>query len=36
MLTRRHLLTSSVALLAAGGARAQTDWPNKPVKVIVP
>jgi tripartite-type tricarboxylate transporter receptor subunit TctC len=36
MLTRRHLHPSSVALLAAGGARAQTDWPNKPVKVIVP
>jgi tripartite-type tricarboxylate transporter receptor subunit TctC len=37
MLTRRHLMAGSAALLAAGsGAWAETDWPNKPVKVIVP
>ena len=36
MLTRRHLLASSAATLASGAvARADTDWPNKPVKVIV-
>ena len=37
MLTRRHLLKTSAAMLAAGGgaARAQADWPNRPVKVIV-
>src|SRR5947207_13096359 len=37
MLTRRHLITASAACLAAGatGARAQADWPNRPVKVIV-
>lgn len=38
MLTRRHVLKSSAAVLAAGvsSAHAQTDWPTKPVKVIVP
>jgi tripartite-type tricarboxylate transporter receptor subunit TctC len=38
MLTRRHLMAGSAAALAAvtTGARADTDWPNKPVKVIVP
>jgi tripartite-type tricarboxylate transporter receptor subunit TctC len=38
MLTRRRLMAASAACLAAGasGARAQTDWPSKPVKVIVP
>src|SRR5581483_468075 len=37
MLTRRHLLAGSAALLAAGsGAQAAIDWPSKPVKVIVP
>jgi tripartite-type tricarboxylate transporter receptor subunit TctC len=36
MLTRRQLLGGSAATLAAGkAARADTDWPNKPVKVIV-
>ena len=38
MLTRRHLMAASAASLAAGvmPARAQADWPNRPVKVIVP
>jgi tripartite-type tricarboxylate transporter receptor subunit TctC len=36
MLTRRHLLASAAAALAAGGAQAQADWPSKPVRVIVP
>ena len=38
MLTRRNLLAASAALLAAdrSGARAQVDWPSRPVKVIVP
>ena len=41
MLNRRKLLAASAATLAAGtigasGARAQADWPAKPVKVIVP
>jgi tripartite-type tricarboxylate transporter receptor subunit TctC len=37
MLTRRHLLAGSAAALAAGSpARADTDWPTKPVKVIIP
>ena len=36
MLTRRDLLVGSTATLAAGSvALADTDWPNKPVKVIV-
>jgi len=37
MLTRRHWLAGSAALLASGkSVRAQADWPSKPVKVIVP
>ena len=39
MLTRRRLLASGAAGLTAGlagGARAQADWPGKPVRVIVP
>jgi len=38
MLTRRKLLAASAGALALGGtvARAQAEWPNKPVKVIVP
>jgi len=38
MLTRRKLLAASAGALALGGtaAHAQADWPNKPVKVIVP
>jgi tripartite-type tricarboxylate transporter receptor subunit TctC len=37
MLTRRHLLAGSAAALATGSlARADTDWPTKPVRVIVP
>src|SRR3954462_10345935 len=34
MLTRRHLMAASAASLVAGarGARAQADWPNRPVK----
>ena len=37
MLTRRHLMAASAASLAAGAmpARAQSDWPSKPIKVIV-
>ena len=38
MLTRRKLLAASAGALALGGtaARAQAEWPTKPVKVIVP
>jgi tripartite-type tricarboxylate transporter receptor subunit TctC len=41
MLNRRKLLVTSAAALAAGsmgapGVRAQAEYPNKPVKVIVP
>jgi tripartite-type tricarboxylate transporter receptor subunit TctC len=38
MLTRRQLMAASAACLAMGAtsARAQADWPNKPVRVIVP
>ena len=38
MVTRRHLMAGSAACLATGmgAARAQADWPAKPVKVIVP
>jgi tripartite-type tricarboxylate transporter receptor subunit TctC len=37
MLTRRHLLAGSAAMLAASsGAHADTNWPTKPVRVIVP
>jgi len=37
MLTRRHLMATSAAYLTAGAtaARAQADWPNRPVKVVV-
>jgi tripartite-type tricarboxylate transporter receptor subunit TctC len=37
MLTRRRLMAVGAACLATGatGARAQADWPNRPVKVIV-
>ncbi len=37
MLTRRHLMAGGAACLVAGTtvARAQADWPNRPVKVIV-
>lgn len=39
--TRRRMLAGSAAALAAPalglrGARAQADWPNRPVKVVVP
>jgi tripartite-type tricarboxylate transporter receptor subunit TctC len=38
MLTRRHLLTASAALVTVGTrpTRAQAAWPNRPVRVIVP
>src|SRR5262245_31183060 len=38
VLTRRQLLTAGAAVLAApaGAAFAQSDWPNRPVRVIVP
>jgi tripartite-type tricarboxylate transporter receptor subunit TctC len=38
VLTRRHLMASAAAWIAAGagGASAQAEWPNRPVKVIVP
>src|SRR5258706_16342246 len=38
MLTRRKLLAGSAGAFALGrtAARAQADWPTKPVKVIVP
>ena len=38
MLTRRHLMAASAASLAAGvmPARAQADWPNRPVRLIIP
>ncbi len=35
MLTRRTLLTASIALIATG-AKAQAAWPARPVRVIVP
>jgi len=38
-MTRRHVLKGSAALLAAAGAgsaAAQAEWPNRPVKVVVP
>ena len=37
MLTRRQMMAASAAFVGAGAgiARAQADWPNKPVKVIV-
>ena len=37
MLTRRHVLMAGAATLAAAApAFAQSDWPNRPVRVIVP
>ena len=35
-LTRRALSVASLALLAVAPARAQQDWPNQPVTVVVP
>jgi tripartite-type tricarboxylate transporter receptor subunit TctC len=35
-LTRRTLLAGLAATPLAGTARAQADWPNRPVRVIVP
>jgi tripartite-type tricarboxylate transporter receptor subunit TctC len=35
-LTRRTLLAGLAAAPLAGTARAQADWPNRPVRVIVP
>ena len=35
-LTRRALGVASLALLAVAPARAQQDWPNQPVTVVVP
>jgi tripartite-type tricarboxylate transporter receptor subunit TctC len=34
--TRRHLLALAAALACAGAAQAQSDFPNKPVRMIVP
>jgi tripartite-type tricarboxylate transporter receptor subunit TctC len=36
ILTRRMLLAGLAAAPLAGAARAQADWPNRPVRVIVP
>ena len=33
---RRHLLIAGLATAAAGTARAQADFPNRPLKIIVP
>ena len=35
-LTRRTLLAGMAALRFASAARAQTTWPDRPVRVIVP
>jgi tripartite-type tricarboxylate transporter receptor subunit TctC len=35
-LTRRTLLAGMAAAPLAGAARAETDWPNRPVRVTVP
>ena len=35
-LTRRSLLAAAVAMPVAGAVRAQTSWPERPVRVIVP
>jgi tripartite-type tricarboxylate transporter receptor subunit TctC len=35
-LTRRALLAAAAAASTAGAARAQTAWPDRPVRVIVP
>ena len=35
-LTRRHFLAASAALAAAPWAQAQTAWPDKPVRIVVP
>jgi tripartite-type tricarboxylate transporter receptor subunit TctC len=34
--TRRHLLTLALCVLGLGSAHAQSAWPNKPVKIVVP
>lgn len=36
MLSRRQGLAAGAALLAAGKARAQAAWPDRPIRVIVP
>ncbi len=36
MTTRRHVLTAGAALLVAREAGAQTAWPDRPIRVIVP
>jgi tripartite-type tricarboxylate transporter receptor subunit TctC len=35
-LTRRHALLTAVAALSPLGARAQSDWPSKPIRLVVP
>jgi tripartite-type tricarboxylate transporter receptor subunit TctC len=35
-MTRRRLLCIAAAALVAAGAHAQTAWPSKPVKIVVP
>ena len=34
--TRRHLLAAAAALIALSGANAQSTWPSKPVRIVVP
>jgi tripartite-type tricarboxylate transporter receptor subunit TctC len=34
--TRRTVLTTALALAAAGSARAQQTYPSRPVRIIVP
>ena len=34
--TRRHAIATGLALLAPAALRAQSDWPSKPIKIIVP
>ncbi|MFC7541549.1 Bug family tripartite tricarboxylate transporter substrate binding protein [Siccirubricoccus deserti] len=36
MLTRRAVLTATATLLAAPAAKAQSDWPNRTIRLIVP